>query len=138
MLSTVDLRLDEGMPLLGSASRGLPSDGNGFEMAPIHTAKASLESPTKTQRHKDKQDLTDRLILSVYDRGRGYFLSFDALSLQKCTKYSIILSVKRLQIQIILRNMACVASELESYRGVRNCIITASKIYFMAVASRYN
>jgi len=72
MLPAVDLRLDEGVPLLGS--RGLPSDCNGFEMAPVHAAKASLdssipESPMKTHRRRDQQDLTDRIILSVYDRG---------------------------------------------------------------------
>jgi hypothetical protein len=76
MLPTVDMQLDEGVPLM--CNHATTADCGSFEMAPIHTPKSSFEakgmpsvhgSPSKVTRKKDRQNFTDRVILSVYDRG---------------------------------------------------------------------
>lgn len=59
MLPIVDVHLDEGVPLLCSHQCN-----NSIELAAVHTVKTS----SKRQTQNDKQDLTDRIVLSIYDR----------------------------------------------------------------------
>jgi hypothetical protein len=83
MLPTVDMHMEEGVPLM--CNYAVNTDCGSFEMAPIHNAKSSFEakaissghgSPSKNTGRKDRQDLTDRIVLSVYDRGDcAFFLS---------------------------------------------------------------